>query len=122
MVNVSLNVFVFTCLRRSFLISSSDVGSLNFNLTTHHSFTITTSTSPSPANEYTMAQQPSETCRQKLPCMMFLETHFNHGGLDRKGVDMLQRTIEMISAIGWEAHLIFQSKIASASSIAKMEW
>lgn len=59
---------------------------------------------------------------RKLRCIVFLETHFEQGGLDKKGFEMLYRMIQMSSAIGSEVHVIHQSKILCASSLTKMEW
>ena len=57
----------------------------------------------------------------KLPCIVFLKTHFEHGGVDKKGYDMLHRMIEMMSATGREVHVIFQSKIACRTSLVNMD-
>ncbi|KAK5175086.1 uncharacterized protein LTR77_000223 [Saxophila tyrrhenica] len=70
--------------------------------------------------EHATAEPPS--IRPKLQCVQFLETHFEQGGVDKKGFEMLYRMVEMMSAIGWETHLIFHSKIATGSSLAKMEY
>ena len=56
----------------------------------------------------------------KLACTVFLKTHFEHGGIDKKGHDMLYRMIEMMSAIGWEVHIIRQSKIVRPSASATL--
>ena len=57
----------------------------------------------------------------KLPCVVSLKAHFDNGGLDQNGFDMLSRMIELISAIGWEVHLIWSSKMATARSIERVE-
>jgi hypothetical protein len=35
---------------------------------------------------------------------------------------MLYRMIEMMSAIGWEVHLIYQSKMPTSQSLTKIHW
>ena len=57
----------------------------------------------------------------RLPCNVFLEKHFKNGGVNRKGYEVLNRTIEMIGAIGWETHVIVESEIVTGTGIAVME-
>lgn len=59
--------------------------------------------------------------KAKLPCIGFLKTHFEERGLDEKGYKMLHRMIEMISAIGFEMHVIYSSKIPSEGSKLKIQ-
>ena len=58
----------------------------------------------------------------ELHCIRFLKTHLEHGGVSKKGYDMLYRMIEMMSAIGWEVHVMYSSKIPHVGSKGKMEW
>lgn len=60
--------------------------------------------------------------RPLLASMRTLKLHFEHGGVNKKGYDMLYRMIQMTSAIGWEVHVTFCSKIPRAGSVANMEW
>ncbi|KAK3713703.1 hypothetical protein LTR37_008397 [Vermiconidia calcicola] len=48
--------------------------------------------------------------------------HFEHGGVDKKGFDMLYRMIEMMTGLGHEAYLVYSSKTQSDRSLANMEW
>ena len=57
----------------------------------------------------------------RLPCIVFLEAHFAHGGVDKKGHDTLYHMIKMISAIGWEVHVMFQSEIVRVGALAQLE-
>lgn len=74
-----------------------------------------------PANPTTQSP-PAREKGKPLPCIEFLKTHFERGGVDQKGFDMLYRMIQMISAVGWEVHVIYQSKVATASAIEKIKW
>ena len=57
----------------------------------------------------------------QLPCSGFLEEHFKNGGVNQKGYDILNRTIGMIGAIGWEIRVIVESEIATGTGLAVME-
>ena len=57
----------------------------------------------------------------KLPCILFLKTHFEHGGVDRKGHDTLYRMVEMVSAIGWEVHVISRSKVMRGGALVDLK-
>jgi hypothetical protein len=70
----------------------------------------------------TMLPPTPTSARDKLPCVHALLQHFNNGGISRKGYDMLYRMIEMMSAIGWEVHLIYQSKMPTSQSLTKIHW
>ena len=59
--------------------------------------------------------------QSELECIRFLKLHLKRGGLSKKGYDILFRMILMISAIGWELHVVYSSKIPSATVRAKME-
>lgn len=82
---------------------------------------------PSEENQPTLQQsedgeplerQISEHVR--LPCLVLLDEHFARGGVSPKGYQMLHRMAEYISAIGWECHLIYQSKMATARSVHRI--
>jgi hypothetical protein len=62
------------------------------------------------------------TCEQQLPCIDLLQQHLEHCGIEESAFNMLYRMIEMTSAIGWEVHLVFQSKIPSGPSIANIRY
>ena len=57
----------------------------------------------------------------KLPCVVFLERHYKNGGVNEKGFTALSSVIGMISAVGWETHVIFEGKMATGTSKAVME-
>jgi hypothetical protein len=57
----------------------------------------------------------------KLPCIVFLERHFKNGGVNGQGFEALSSVIGMISAIGWETHVIFEAKMAMGTSMTVME-
>ena len=59
--------------------------------------------------------------RPKLRCIRFLKKHYEQQGVDKQGHDMVYRMIEMMSAIGWEVHVTFQSKIVRPGSLVNME-
>lgn len=75
---------------------------------------------PCPESPGTDTEQPKSE-QPLLVCMQVLEFHYEHGGIDKKGYDILARMIQMMSAIGWEIHLIFRSKIVWTGSLANME-
>lgn len=56
-----------------------------------------------------------------LACVRFLNLHSEHGGLNQKEFNMLYRIIQMTSAIGWEVHVTFSSKIPWVRSMEKMQ-
>jgi hypothetical protein len=62
------------------------------------------------------------SARDKLACIQALLQHFANRGINRTGYDMLYRMIEMMSAIGWEVHLIYQSKMPTSQSLTKIHW
>jgi hypothetical protein len=57
----------------------------------------------------------------KLPCVVFLEKHAKNGGVNEQGFKALSSVIGMISAMGWETHVIFEAKMAMGVSVAVME-
>ncbi len=67
-------------------------------------------------------ESPPKTSRPKVPCAVFLKCHHDSGGLDSHTFSMLYRMIEMIGAIDWEVHLVYQSKIPSTTSAANVQW
>ena len=57
----------------------------------------------------------------KLPCIVFLERHLKHGGVNESGFKALKSVIGMISKMGWETHVIFEGKLATGVSMSRME-
>lgn len=57
----------------------------------------------------------------KLACIDFLQRHLEHGGLSRRKHNVLYRMIEMISACGWEVHVMAQSDIARPGALADID-
>ena len=70
-----------------------------------------------------MASSSTATLSEEplLACVRVLKLHFEHGGVDKKGYNILYRMVQMMSAIGWEIHVMICSKIPAASSSAKIK-
>lgn len=77
---------------------------------------------PSPTTHSTSQLSQAREKGKLLPCIEFLKTHFEYGGVDQKGFDILYHMIEMISAVGWEVHVIYQSKITTTRIVEKIQW
>lgn len=56
-----------------------------------------------------------------LTCIRVLKLHFEHGGLDQIGYDVLYRMIQMMSAIGWETHVAITSSAPPGDCSTKMK-
>ena len=57
----------------------------------------------------------------RLPCVVFLERHFKHGGVSEQGFKALKSAIGMISVVGWETHVIFEAEMAMGVSRTVIE-
>ena len=56
-----------------------------------------------------------------LTCIRVLRLHFEHGGLDQTGYDVLYRMIQMMPATGWETHVAITSSAPPGDCSTKME-
>lgn len=72
--------------------------------------------SMSPTSPVPSSPPPSDQPRPLLPCIRFLNAHFQHDGMDKGSYDLLYRMIEVMSAAGYEAGVIFSSQSTSPRS------
>ena len=52
----------------------------------------------------------------RLPCRIFLEKHYETGGVSQQGYEALKSVIGMITEMAWETRVIWQGKIVFGKS------